>query len=228
MQIRPLILVTSFILLGSNFSPGLCQETLESKADRLLTKVYASPNFPKFISPVKIHIDKTRNKRQSFAYYVRQPKRFFGPRTLKTPEIHLLADYVRHGSDDTILVTITHELGHHFDTTPELYLEPKTPIERLVKEYDRTDKLQYFAEAFALYILGEDQYTKGRREQYLTYLKDKGVYWLYLETNPILHQYYLNQGELWINYWRSGAQSRLNDVIKKIQTQNDLYLKTRF
>lgn len=107
-QIRSYFFMLSFVILGSNFSSVLCQELPKSKAERLLAQINSLPNTPK-LSPLKIVIDKTKNKRYSAAYYLRRPRKFLGLKESKVPEIHLLADYVQYDSDNAVLVTLAHE-----------------------------------------------------------------------------------------------------------------------
>lgn len=190
---------------------------MELKANNLLSQISSLPKLPK-LEPVIIRIDKT--EKQDYAYYQRRPKRFFGLKTSKVPEIHLSEVFLRNHSDEAILVTLAHELGHHFDTKPRLNIEisPKKPIDLLLEKYEKEERGQYFAEAFALYVLGEDLYKKGRLDFALTSLKgQKGVYWLSIEKNPMLLKYYLDQAELWVNYSFVGAKSRLNDVVEWIE-----------
>ena len=213
MKIRSLLLA---IIIIFNSSLVLGQESLESKANRILTKIYSMPNLPN-LEPVKIRIDEVK-KYGSEAYYLRNPKRFFGLKTSKTSEIHLYRRYVIYCTDNALLVTLAHELGHHFDTKIHLYFKPRTPLESLIKMYGRTGQDQYFAEAFAIHVLGEDLYKKGRQDHDSVSMF-KYVYSLYADTNPILYKYREDKMELWVNYWLSGAKSRLDEVEKLIQDQ---------
>lgn len=225
MRIRPLILAASFIFLTASFSPALEQESPEEKANRLLAQVYSMPNFPARVHDIKIRIDQTE---KHYGYYVRQPKRFFGLRKSKVPEIHLSARFVRSYSDEAILVTLAHELGHDFDMFDrvDLYFETDTPLSRLLREHEKKEMHQYFAEAFALYVLGEDLYRKGRLDFALTSIKEQhGAYWLYIETSPQTLRYYTDQAELWVSYSTEGAKSRLDEVEKWIKLANGLFEK---
>lgn len=216
MIIRPFVLAMSFVFLTAGFSPALCQESPEEKANRLLAQIYSLPNLPK-LSPVKVQID--QSKKQSHGRYLRRPKRFFGLKTSKVAEIHLSAKYVEFNSDDAVLVTLAHELGHHFSTADifELSFNPDQPLNRLLRERKNLEENQYFAEAFALYVLGEELYKKGRLDLSLTHIKNQdGAYWLYTETNPLLYKYHRDLAELWVNYWFEGARSRLDEVVKKV------------
>lgn len=218
MTIRSLVLTIGFVFLTAGLSPALGQENPEEKASRLLAQIYSLPNLPE-LSPVEIRIDKTENKKQSHAYYVRHPKRFFGLKTSKVAEIHLSTEYIRRNSDDAVLVTLSHELGHHFDVADvlELSFNTERPLDYLLKERKNLEENQYFAEAFALYVLGEELYKKGRLDSSSTSIKNQdGAYWLYTETNPLLHKYYRDLSKLWVNYWFEGAKSKLDEVIKKV------------
>ena len=201
----------------SFFSPILGQEnSAELRTKNLLSQIYSLPNLPK-LEPVIIRIDKT--EKRSYAYYQRRPKRFFGLKTLKTPEIHISEKFLTNFSDEAILVSLAHELGHHFDTRPKFSIEidQKKPLDNLLEKYEKEEKDQYFAEAFALYVLGEELYKKGRFDFALTSIKEqKGVYWLYINKNPILLKYYLDQTEVWVNYSTAGAKSRLDNVVEWI------------
>lgn len=221
MIIRPLTLATSFILLTAGFSPALGQESPEEKANRLLAQIYSMPNLPE-LSPVEIRIDKI--EKQSFAYYVSRPKRFFGLKTSKTPEIHLWEGFVRYYSDKAVIVTLAHELGHHFGfPNTKFYFEPEKPVDKLLRNYQWAEESQYFAEALALHILGEELYKKGRLDFALTSMRNQnGVYWLYIGTNPLLYKYNRDLAELWVNYWLEGARSKLDDIQFEIYFNREL------
>lgn len=210
MQRRSFVLAASFIFLTAGFSPALGQESPEEKVNRLMTQIYFLPNLPK-LSPIKVRIDK--HEKYSHAYYLRRPKRFFGLKTSKTPEIHISAEYVRRNSDDSVLVTLAHELGHHFDQEV-VYLEPINSLERLIAEHMRSEKGQYFAYAFAIYILGENLFRKGLLDRQLVFYKELGAYWLYVETNPLLYKYYMDYAESEINYWIEGSKSMLDNITR--------------
>ena len=213
MRSRFFLLATIFVFLTAGFSPVFGQENPKAKADRLLAQIYSLSNFPK-LSPVKICIDRNNHKKWGDAYYLRypkSPKRFLGLKISKVPEIHLSAEYIRRNTDNAVIVTLAHELGHHFDSRLQFYLEPDRILDLLIMGHERVEEDQYFAEAFALYILGEDLLRKGRLDRYLASCK-MGTYWLYIETNPRLYKYYMDQGELWTNYWFDGAQSKLSQI----------------
>ncbi|MBI2674788.1 MAG: hypothetical protein HYX22_03605 [Candidatus Yanofskybacteria bacterium] len=217
MRYRSFLLATSFVFLTSGFSPVLYQENPEEKINRLLSQLYLTPNFPK-LSPVKARIDKV--EKQHKAYYLRSPKRFFGLTTSRTPEIHLSEKFIRNYPDDAVLVILAHELGHHFGmaNVTEFNFGSKEPLDRLLRTRELEEENQYFAEAFALYVLGEELYRKGKLDYAVTYFKEQnGVYWLYIETNPLLYNYHMNQAELWISYWFEGAKSRLDDIKFKVR-----------
>lgn len=226
MIIRPLVLVISFVFLTAGFSPALGQEDSQAKAERLLTQIYSMPNFPARIHDVKIIIDQTE---KGYAYYVREPKRFFGLKKSKIPEIHISARFMHGHSDEAVLVTLAHELGHDFDIFGgvELYFETEKPLNRLLRERKQEEERQYFAEAFALYVLGEDLYKKGRLDFALTSIKEQhGAYWLYIETSSLLLQYYTDQAELWVNYSTEVAKSGLDEVEKLVKLVNGLFLNS--
>lgn len=212
------ILTISLGILVSFNSPGLCQEDAESKVQRILSEVTSLPNFPK-LNPFKIKIDKTLSPR-GYAYYFRHPqKRFFFQRT-GLPTIHICKQWINDNSDDALRVILVHELGHHFDPTLNLYFQPKNS-EKIIMNFRKEEENQYFAEAFALYILGEDLFKKGHNDHGLAnYKKESGSRWLYIESNPILYQYLMDRLNLWTNYWLSGAKTKLDIVEKLIQVQS--------
>ena len=217
-EIKTYLLITlvGFLVLIS-YKPALCQESAELRVQRTLDQINSLPNLPK-LEHYDIKIDDTK---QWYAYYIRYPKKHFWNKGTKVPTIHLYRQWVIRSSDDSLQTTIAHELGHHFDPTPYFIESPKS-LDKILAQFRATDKGQAFAEAFALYLLGEDIFKKGHFGDAMNnYKKSSGVYWLHIESDPILYQYYIDQSWLWTNYWLTMAKTKIDLVKKLAQDQKD-------
>lgn len=221
MRIRTSVFTVVLIFLGSNFLPVFSQENPESRINWLIDNINSLPNLPK-LERVNIRIDTdikiTIDGDRPDAYYTRWQKRFFRYHNLNPPEIHISKSYILKSSDSAITYVLAHELGHHFDHRIKIYIETNRSIDSLIEGYKERDDDQYFADAFALYILGPDLYKKGKEDDYLSY-QNKGIYSLYVKTNLILQQYEFDRMESWVNYSLNGAKSKLDIIEKLVQAQ---------
>lgn len=202
------ILMPLIIFLIFSTKSILGQETPEVRTNRILKEINTLPNFPR-LAPFGIKIE-NRLKKECGAiacYYKNFKNHFWSKKSM--PIIFLNKEWVNYNSDDAIKVILTHELGHHYnsDHTEHAKLELTKPLskpEKILDNYRRDAEDQTSAESFAFYILGEDTYKKGKLDYILSsYQKNSGVYWLYVESDPILKQYYIDSAKLWIDYWLS-------------------------
>ena len=106
---------------------------------------------------------------------------------------------------------IAHELGHHYDFNNllkrhslSIILEPKPndKISTIINRLKRSDENQFYADRFAFIVMGMDLYKKGKVDDFMHQEKEAlGIKWLYVESNPVLYQYYADMADLWLNYW---------------------------
>lgn len=173
-----LILIHPLIVIG--------QEGFDQKVNKIIDKLIAETNIKEPIT-VKIDLRTSVGINEDIVYFSTLDNR---------PTISINQWFFTNASESGLNYILAHELGHYFDPAPRSNSS----------RYGRRDRCkrncQILADAFALYMLGEDLFKIGAREYYFMFSYN---YFNHLE-------YYDNTRPYYAQYAAELALVALNDA----------------
>ncbi|OGN05891.1 MAG: hypothetical protein A2750_02450 [Candidatus Yanofskybacteria bacterium RIFCSPHIGHO2_01_FULL_45_42] len=208
-KVRAFVTTWLFVLIGIPVSVG--QDNFERRVDRIAKELLSKVEVPE---PIEVRIYSKANI-EGLAHF----STFSIKKLKKRPALNINKWFFANLSDKALTYVLAHELGHYFDSEPRLALS-KTGF-----EFDG----QFIADAFALYVIGEDLFKAGRDEMVLMYYYnvDPKEKWL-MENDPTYYDLQLNYVRQRTNWWLAKAKQNLDKVPSLISSRNRSPINSRF
>jgi len=209
-KIRAIVTTLLFILIGipvSVFGQNNFEQRVGRIAKELISKVSVS-------EPIEVRIYSKANI-GDLAHF----STFSIKKLKKRPALNINKWFFTNLSDKALTYVLAHELGHYFDS------EPRWALSETGFEFDG----QFIADAFALYVIGEDLFRTGRDEITLMYYYNTTPKEMWLMKNdPTYYTLQLNYVRQRTEWWLTKAKQNLDKVPSLISSRNRSPINSKF